>query len=45
VLDVLRAGLDSAVLGLGHSSVDGLSRADLVIPPGFTRTMGAPPGE
>jgi L-lactate dehydrogenase (cytochrome)/glycolate oxidase len=44
VLDLLRAGLDSAVLGLGHSSVDGLSRADLVIPPGFTRTMGAPTG-
>jgi L-lactate dehydrogenase (cytochrome)/glycolate oxidase len=42
VLDLLRAGLDSAVLGLGHSSIDGLSRADLVIPPGFTRTMGAP---
>ncbi len=41
VLDLLRAGLDSAVLGLGHSSIDGLSRADLVIPPGFTRTMGA----
>jgi L-lactate dehydrogenase (cytochrome)/glycolate oxidase len=43
VLDILRAGLDSAVLGLGHSSVDGLSRADLVVPPGFTRTMGAGP--
>ena len=25
VLDLLRAGLDSAVLGLGHSSIDGLS--------------------
>jgi L-lactate dehydrogenase (cytochrome)/glycolate oxidase len=41
VLDILRSGLDSAVLGLGHSSIDGLSPADLVIPPGFTRTMGA----
>jgi isopentenyl diphosphate isomerase/L-lactate dehydrogenase-like FMN-dependent dehydrogenase len=41
VLDILRGGLDSAVLGLGHASVDGLSAADLVIPPGFTRTMGA----
>ncbi len=41
VLDLLRAGLDSAVLGLGHSSIAGLSRADLAIPPGFTRTLGA----
>jgi pre-mycofactocin synthase len=44
VLDLLRAGLDSAVLGLGRSSVDALSRADLVIPPGFTRTLGVPDG-
>ena len=43
VLDILRAGLDSAVLGLGHSAVADLSRADLVVPPGFTRTMGAGP--
>jgi heme/flavin dehydrogenase (mycofactocin system) len=43
VLDILRAGLDSAVLGLGHSSVDQLSRADLVVPAGFTRTMGDGP--
>jgi pre-mycofactocin synthase len=41
VLDILRGGLESAVLGLGHSSVHQLSRADLVIPPGFTRTLGA----
>lgn len=41
VLDLLRSGLDSAVLGLGHSSIAGLSRADLAIPPGFTRTLGA----
>jgi isopentenyl diphosphate isomerase/L-lactate dehydrogenase-like FMN-dependent dehydrogenase len=41
VLDLLRAGLDSAVLGLGHSSVDQLSPADLYVPDGFTRTLGA----
>ena len=41
VLDLLRGGLDSAVLGLGRASVHELSAADLVIPPGFTRTLGA----
>ena len=40
VLDILRAGLDSTLLALGHSSVAGLSSADLVIQPGFTRTLG-----
>jgi pre-mycofactocin synthase len=42
VLDVLRNGIDSALMGLGHSTLGELSRADLVIPPGFTRTLGAP---
>jgi heme/flavin dehydrogenase (mycofactocin system) len=37
VLDLLRSGLDSAVLGLGHASVDDLSPADLVAAPGFDR--------
>ncbi|MFE9098891.1 pre-mycofactocin synthase MftD [Streptomyces sp. NPDC007264] len=41
VLDLLRSGLDSAVLGLGHSSVHELGPEDLVIPDGFTRTLGA----
>ncbi|MGW1545893.1 pre-mycofactocin synthase MftD [Streptomyces sp. NPDC002346] len=41
VLDILRGGLDSAVLGLGHSSIHELSPDDLVIPDGFTRTLGA----
>ncbi|MFT4307639.1 MAG: mycofactocin biosynthesis FMN-dependent deaminase MftD [Microbacterium sp.] len=40
VLDVLRGGLDSALLGLGHDSVHELSPADLWIPPGFTRSLG-----
>ncbi|MFM9542989.1 pre-mycofactocin synthase MftD [Streptomyces turgidiscabies] len=40
VLDILRGGLDSAVLGLGHSSVHELSPQDLVIPPGFPLTLG-----
>jgi pre-mycofactocin synthase len=41
VLDILRGGIDSAVLGLGHSSIRELSRADVIVPPGFTRTLGA----
>jgi heme/flavin dehydrogenase (mycofactocin system) len=41
VLDVLRGGLDSTLLGLGHRSVAELSRDDLWIAPGFTRTLGA----
>lgn len=44
VLDILRGGLDSAVLGLGHSSVRDLSPDDLWIPPGFTRRLGVPVG-
>ena len=41
VLDVLRGGLDSAVLGLGHASIDELSPADFYMPPGFRRELGA----
>jgi L-lactate dehydrogenase (cytochrome)/glycolate oxidase len=42
VLDLLRGGIDSAVLGLGHASIHDLSPADLVVPPGFTRRLGDP---
>jgi pre-mycofactocin synthase len=41
VLDVLRAGLDSTLMALGHHGIADLSPADLVVPPGFTRTLGA----
>ena len=41
VLDILRSGIDSALLGLGHSSVADLSPADLLIPTGFERRLGA----
>jgi heme/flavin dehydrogenase (mycofactocin system) len=41
VLDILRGGLDSAVLGLGRSSISELGPDDLAIPDGFTRTLGA----
>jgi len=41
VLDVLRSGIDSALLGLGHASVHELSPSDLLIPDGFSRQLGA----
>lgn len=39
VLDILRAGIDSTLLGLARASVQELSRADLLIPPGFERGL------
>jgi heme/flavin dehydrogenase (mycofactocin system) len=41
VLDLLRMGLDSALLGLGHSSISQLSRNDFLIPDGFEVALGA----
>ena len=40
VLDILRGGVDSALLGLGHSSIHDLGPADLIIPAGFHRELG-----
>jgi L-lactate dehydrogenase (cytochrome)/glycolate oxidase len=40
VLDILRSGIDSALLGLGHGSVRDLSPADLLIPEAFERRIG-----
>jgi pre-mycofactocin synthase len=40
VLDILRSGIDSALLGLGRTSVQELNGADVLVPPGFTRTLG-----
>jgi heme/flavin dehydrogenase (mycofactocin system) len=40
VLDVFSGGIDSALRGLGKSSVHDLGREDLIIPPGFTRSLG-----
>jgi L-lactate dehydrogenase (cytochrome) len=39
VLQILRAGIDEALLGMSKSSVHELSRSDLIIPPDFTRTL------
>jgi heme/flavin dehydrogenase (mycofactocin system) len=41
VLDVLRSGIESALLGLGLRSVHELSPSDLLIPDGFSRRLGA----
>lgn len=43
VLDVIRGGIDSALLGLGRSSVDELTPADVIVPNGFVRRLGAGP--
>jgi heme/flavin dehydrogenase (mycofactocin system) len=42
VLDLLRSGIESALLGLGHASIVELTPDDLVIPAGFVRRLGAP---
>ena len=43
VLDILRGGIDSALLGLGLSSIQELGMANLVIPEGFRRDLGVKP--
>lgn len=40
VLDIMRGGIDSALLGLGLSSIDELGPGDLIIPSGFRRDLG-----
>ncbi|MCU4184137.1 mycofactocin biosynthesis FMN-dependent deaminase MftD [Acidiferrimicrobium sp. IK] len=40
VLDILRGGIDSALLGLGLSSIQDLTPDDVVVPPGFERRLG-----
>jgi pre-mycofactocin synthase len=40
VLDLLRSGIDSTMLALGHASIHDLTPDDLIIPPGFTRRLG-----
>ncbi|HWN31461.1 MAG TPA: pre-mycofactocin synthase MftD [Pseudonocardia sp.] len=37
VLEILRSGIDEALLGLGRSSIHDLVREDLIIPDGFTK--------
>ena len=40
VLDILRNGVDSALMGLGRSSVHDLTSDDVLIPAGFARPLG-----
>ena len=42
VLDVLRSGIDSALLGLGKASIRELTPDDLLVPDGFVRRLGLP---
>ncbi len=42
VLDILRSGIDSAVLGLGHRDVKDLRPEDVVVPAGWPRVLGTP---
>ncbi len=44
VLDVIRGGIDSALLGMGRSSVHDLVPGDILVPEGFRRTLGVPDG-
>jgi L-lactate dehydrogenase (cytochrome)/glycolate oxidase len=40
VLDLLRGGIDSALLGLGKSHINELTREDVIAPEGFFRKLG-----
>jgi pre-mycofactocin synthase len=40
VLDILRSGIGSALLGLGRSATLDLTPDDVVVPAGFTRALG-----
>ncbi|WP_458319499.1 pre-mycofactocin synthase MftD [Mycolicibacterium brisbanense] len=43
VLDILSGGIDSALRGLGKASIHDLSPDDILVPPGFLRSLGVPP--
>ena len=42
VLDILSGGIDSALRGLGKSSIHDLTPDDILVPEGFTRVLGVP---
>jgi L-lactate dehydrogenase (cytochrome) len=44
VLDVVRGGIESALMGLGRASVHDLVADDILVPPGFARALGVPTG-
>jgi heme/flavin dehydrogenase (mycofactocin system) len=39
VLEILRSGIDEALLGLGRASINDLVPEDVIVPPGFTRVL------
>ncbi|MEP9382636.1 pre-mycofactocin synthase MftD [Nocardioides sp. KR10-350] len=41
VLDILKGGIDSALLGLGKSDISELSETDLLVPDGFHLALGS----
>lgn len=41
VLDIMRGGIDSALMGLGRRSIHDLTRDDIIIPEGFEKRFGA----
>jgi len=41
VLDVLRSGIDSTLLGIGKADIADLNRGDVVAPPDFFRQLGS----
>ncbi|WP_447643880.1 hypothetical protein [Nocardioides zeae] len=43
MLDVLRMGVDSALRGMGVSSIHDLTPEHLLVPEGFHRTLGDVP--
>jgi pre-mycofactocin synthase len=40
VLDIMRNGIESAMIGLGRASTSEIGPDDVLIPPGFTRALG-----
>jgi isopentenyl diphosphate isomerase/L-lactate dehydrogenase-like FMN-dependent dehydrogenase len=40
VLDLLRGGIDSALMGIGKADIRDLDRGDVVAPDGFFRRLG-----
>ena len=42
VLDILRGGIDSALMGLGRASVHDLVAGDVLVPADFIRALGVP---
>ena len=45
VLDIMRSGVDSALMGLGKASIHDLGAEDVLVPTGFTRALGMPTAE